>query len=157
MQDREPIGFEPPFCAQYFTEKTGNPTRIPGLFCIVCTENFRLKTASHLKRRDSRGRQGEKRRNTGHVFRAFSTQYDAGRSLLRLSDPYLARPKGRATWGDDRFCEALFRLYRTENSGNTESIPGAFHIVWTGNTSRKTASHRKKILFATVVALSCTP
>ncbi|MCI7741655.1 MAG: hypothetical protein MSO56_05030, partial [Clostridiales bacterium] len=49
----------------------------------------------HLKKRAFSVRRGEKRRNTGFVFRAFSTKHDGKRSFFRLPDPYLACPKGR--------------------------------------------------------------
>ena len=47
----------------------------------------------HLKKRDFSVRRGEKRRNTGVVFRAFSTKHDGKRSFFRLPHPYLACPK----------------------------------------------------------------
>ena len=50
----------------------------------------------HLKKRDFSVRRGEKRRNTGYVFRAFSTKHDGKRSFFRLPDPYLACPKDAA-------------------------------------------------------------
>ena len=52
----------------------------------------------HLKKRDFSVRRGEKRRNTGYVFRAFSTKHDGKISFFRLPDPYLACPKGQVVF-----------------------------------------------------------
>ena len=52
----------------------------------------------HLKKRDFSVRRGEKRRNTGYVFRAFSTKHDGKKSFFRLPDPYLACPKGQVVF-----------------------------------------------------------
>ena len=78
----------------YGTESTGNTLSIPGVFYLVWTKNCSRKTAAHRKKRDFCVGQGEKRRNTGYVFRAFSTKSGAKRSFLRLSHPLAAHPFG---------------------------------------------------------------
>ena len=61
----------------------------------------------HLKKRDFSVRRGEKRRNTGYVFRAFSTKHDGKRSFFRLPDPYLACPKDAVPLWSFLFAVAL--------------------------------------------------
>ena len=84
------------FCGALFrpygTENTGNTQSIPGVFHIVWTKNCSRKAASHRKKRDFYVGRGEKRRNAGSVFRAFSTKYGVKRSFLRLLHPFAARP-----------------------------------------------------------------
>ena len=65
----------------------------------------------HPKKRDLSVRRGEKRRNTGVVFQAFSTKLDGKISFFRLPDPYLACPNR----GGFLFPGALF-LLSDENS-----------------------------------------
>ena len=63
------------------------------LFCL--DEKSLAQNCFARKKIDFCVGQGEKRRNTGYVFRAFSTKSGAKRSFLRWTYPYSARPKGR--------------------------------------------------------------
>ena len=62
------------------------------LFCL--DEKSLAQNCFARKKIDFCVGQGEKRRNTGYVFRAFSTKSGAKRSFLRWTYPYSARPKG---------------------------------------------------------------
>ena len=61
------------------------------LFCL--DEKSLAQNCFARKKIDFCVGQGEKRRNTGYVFRAFSTKSGAKRSFLRWTYPYSARPK----------------------------------------------------------------
>ena len=112
MQDREAAGFERAFSAHASWKIAEIHTSIPAIFHFTWTKKSSLKTALHLKKRAFSVRRGEKRRNTGVVFRAFSTKHDGKISFFRLPDPYLACPKGGAFHWEIifLFC-VLIRLY----------------------------------------------
>ena len=62
------------------------------LFCL--NEKVLAQNCFARKKRFFRVGRGEKRRNTGVVFRAFSTKPRREKILFALSYPYSARPKG---------------------------------------------------------------
>ena len=68
------------------------------IFLSCLNEKFLAQNCHARKKKDSCVGRGEKRRNTGHVFRAFSTKLGAKRFFLRCRIPILRALMVRAVF-----------------------------------------------------------